>query len=88
MIYGSRQKSATVFVISFYKSCISHLCVLYLQKINDDIIMPTTLVKPKSAPKTQKVVNKDDIPVEKDYISSKQFFKLLREEVNRHYENI
>ncbi|MBR6068252.1 MAG: hypothetical protein IKP45_10680 [Bacteroidales bacterium] len=50
--------------------------------------MQTTLVKPQSAPETQKVVNEDDIPVEKDYISSKQFFKLLREEVNRHYENI
>ena len=49
--------------------------------------MQTTLVNPKSTSKTQKVVN-DDIPVEKDYISSKQFFKLLREEVNRHYENI
>lgn len=58
-----------------------------MRKINDDIIMQTTLVNPKSTSKTQKVVN-DDIPVEKDYISSKQFFKLLREEVNRHYENI
>jgi len=50
--------------------------------------MQTTMANTIKEKKGQKVVTKSNRPSEDDYISSEQFFKLLREEVNRHYENL
>ncbi len=50
--------------------------------------MQTTMANTIKGKKGQRIVTESNRPMEDEYISSEQFFKLLREEVNRHYENL